>query len=284
MKTNRYLALAVLSCALVYGEGAEAAPITFNTALPLSDGEMVVREQVHYVHIDDALGPIGRKVKVWKSITAAGYGVSDRFAVFGVIPLISKQADIGQTHIEADGLADIKLFGRYQIYRKDGPGTTTRIAPFLGVNLPTGQTGKTSDGSTDIFGGLILTRASTGWNLDSQIKYVANGKHNSFERGNTFGADVSLQVRLNPHDGNVNSGGYLFGVLEAKLTRSDKDKLFGIENANSGGTSGFVSPGVQYATKRIIYEGAVMIPVIKDMNGTALQAGTTVIGSVRFNF
>ncbi|PHQ68278.1 MAG: hypothetical protein COB92_01505 [Robiginitomaculum sp.] len=276
----------IASIATVLGTAslAHAVPITFNTALPVSDEEIIVREQIHYIHNRDTLGSTKRDVKIWKSITAAGYGVTDKFAVFGVVPIISKDLDIGTVHSEASGLADIKIFGRYQIYRKDSPGKTIRIAPFLGINMPTGRTGKTSDGTTDLFGGLILTRASTDWNVDTQFKYVANGKHAGFAPGNETSFDASVQYRINGRNGNVNNSGYLFTVLEGSFVYTDENRIGGNIDGNSGGTKAFIAPGLQYATKRWIGEAAIKIPIVKDLNGTALQPGITIITSVRVNF
>lgn len=284
MKMNIPILVGAAGLNILFASTAFAAPITFNTALPVSDEEAIVRQQIHYVHASDDLAGLSRDVKTWKSITASGYGVTNKFAVFGVLPIISKDVQIGPVSSEASGLADIKIFGRYQIYQNDGPGTTTRIAPFFGVNLPTGKTGETSDGSTDFFGGLILTRASTDWNIDAQMKYTANGSHNGFTRGNETALDASLQYHINGRNDNVNTSGYLFTVLETSLVYAEENELIGIIDINSGGTTVFIAPGLQYAAKRWIGEAAVKIPVLKDLNGTALQSGITVITSVRVNF
>ena len=149
MQIKFSIVLCMAGISLLLASTAMAAPITFNTALPVSDEEVIVRQQIHFVRASDDMGGLSRNVKTWKFITAAGYGVTNKFAVFGVLPIMSKDVRIGPASSEASGLADIKIFGRYQIYKNDGPGTTTRIAPFFGVNLPTGKTEKTSDGSTD---------------------------------------------------------------------------------------------------------------------------------------
>jgi len=263
---------------------AFAAPITFNSALPVSDEELIVRQQVIYSGASDDILGVSRDVDVWRSVTAMGYGITEKLAGFSVVPIISRDVKIGNVSTNASGLADISAFVRYQMYQKDGPGRTTRIASFAGINIPTGRTGQTSDGSTDFFGGLILTRASTNWNLDGQIQYTANGQKNSFARGNETAIDASLQYRLNNHNGNVNTNGYLFTVVEASLVYSDRNEVAGIADLNSGGTTAFITPGLQYATRRWIAETAVRIPVVKDLNGTALQPGVTVIASMRFNF
>jgi len=263
---------------------AEAAPITFNTALPLSEGEGVVRQQIIYSHAsDDRLG-LRREVDTFKSVSVAGYGVTSKLAVFGVLPIVKRDTEIGPVSNSVSGLGDATLFARYQIYQKDGPGRTMRLAPFAGVVLPTGETGLTGDGSTDVFGGLVLTAASTDWNFDTQIKYVANGQANGLQRGNTISLDGSLQYRLRPGKIDAQTTGFLFGVIEASLSHAENDQLAGIDDANTGGDLLILSPGLQYATRRWIAEAAIRVPVSTNLNGTALAPDYSVLASLRVNF
>ena len=281
---QNFISGAGLIFAVVMGNEAFAAPITFNSALPVSDEEIIVRQQIIYTGASDDILGVSRDVDIWRSVTAMGYGITEKLAVFTIVPIISRDVTIDNVSTSASGLADIQTFARYQMYQKDGPGRTTRIASFAGINIPTGQTGETSDGSTDFFGGLILTRASTNWNFDGQIQYTVNGQKNGFARGNEAVIDASLQYRINNHNGNVNTNGYLFTVLEASLVYTDANEITNIADANSGGTTAFITPGLQYATKRWIAETAIKIPVVKNLNGTALQPGVTGIASMRFNF
>jgi len=283
-KNVKHLLGAGLLFAVLMGNIAVAAPITFNTALPVSDEEIIIRQQIIYSGASDNILGVSRDLDIWKSVTALGYGINENLAIFTVVPIINRNMKTGNLSTNASGLADIKTFVRYQIYQNDGPGKTTRMAGFGGVNIPTGKTGETSDGSTDFFGGIILTRASTNWNFDGQIKYTANGQKNAFKRGNESAFDASLQYRINNYNGNVNTTGYLYTVLEASLVYADRNEVANLADVNSGGTTAFLTPGLQYATKRWIAETAIKIPVVKQLNGTALQPGVTVIASMRFNF
>jgi len=166
---------------------AFAAPITFNTALPVSEEEVILREQLIYTDLSSP----NVDVNSLTAVTVGGYGITSKWSVFGVL------------HVEIDGfssdsleLGDATLFSRYEIYRKDGRGKTTRLAPLIGVRVPTGKMGETSDGSTDIFGGLIATIATTQYNLGGQVVYTENGEANGFEAGNTLAFDASLQYRV----------------------------------------------------------------------------------------
>jgi len=274
----------VVSATITLGPLAEAAPITFNTALPLSEDEGVVRQQIIYSHTSDYRLGVRREVDTFKSVSVAGYGVTSKLAVFGVVPIVKRDIETGPVSNSVSGLGDATLFARYQIYQKDGPGRTMRLAPFAGVVLPTGETGRTGDGSTDVFGGLVLTAASTDWNFDTQIKYVANGKANGLQRGNTISLDGSLQYRLHPGKIDAQTSGFLFTVIEASLSHAENDQRAGIDDANSGGDLLILSPGLQYATRRWIAEAAIRVPVLTNLNGTALAPDYSVLASLRVNF
>ena len=46
----------------------------------------------------------------------------------------------------------------------------------------------------------------------------------------------------------------------------------------------YLSPGLQYVTKRWIVEGGVQVPVVQNLNGLALENDYVVRAGFRFNF
>jgi hypothetical protein len=46
----------------------------------------------------------------------------------------------------------------------------------------------------------------------------------------------------------------------------------------------FLSPGLQYVTKRWIVEGVVQLPVVQNLHGTALENDYVLRAGFRFNF
>lgn len=261
-----------------------AAPITFNTALPVSDGEFILREQIILTQSSDDQNGIERDVTNVKAVSVIGYGVAQDLAIFAILPVVNIDRRIGATSSNVTGFGDATIMLRKEAVRWDGPGRTTRIAPFAGVIVPTGRRGRTGDGSLDLFAGAVLTVAATDMVFDSQIKYIANRKARGFARGDAISADASVQYRLFPKDVSDASNGFLFGVLEANITRSAKNRLAGIADPNSGGTQVSLSPGIQYAAKRWIAEAAVKIPVVNDLNGSALAPDYSIIVGIRLNF
>lgn len=75
--------------ALCAGPKARAAPITFNTALPISAGEVILREQFVFA------GASSEDVDIdsFTALTVGGYGITPKWSVFGVLPV---------THIETE--------------------------------------------------------------------------------------------------------------------------------------------------------------------------------------
>ena len=276
------------------------APITFNTALPVAKGEFVFREQ--FVVSQSGEDPSGadRDRTALAAISVLGYGVSGKLALFGVLPYVDKELDVTAAGVRqnrsASGLGDFTFFGRYTVYQDDQPGRTFRVAPFVGVKAPTGKDDKTDalgrlppsvqpgSGAWDAFGGAVVTYQTLDFQIDSQLSYRANGEANNFQAGNVARLDASLQYRLLPRNLGAGVPGFLYGVLEAGLVYQNNNQVGGIDDPNSGGTTLFLTPGLQYVTKRWIVEGGVQVPVVQNLNGSALENDYVVRAGFRFNF
>ncbi len=281
---------------VVVSKGALAAPITSNTALAISEDEWLLREQLITMRASDDPAGLGREFTATTSVSVAGYGLTPKLALFGVVPLAHKQLKTPAGKRKASGLGDMALFARYTLLQSDGVGQTFRMAPFAGVELPTGKHNERDalgllptpvqlgSGSWDPFAGFIMTYATTGWQIDTSVSYQDNRRAGSVERGNVFKADASLQVRLWPDELTANTDSFLFGVLEANLVQEGKNELNGIKDPNSGGTTLFVAPGLQYAAKSWIAEASVQFPIVQNLGGTRLQKDYIARASVRFNF
>ena len=281
------------------GEAA-AAPETFNTALPVAKGEFIFREQALYRKASDDPSAADRDLEVVGGVSVLGYGATRDLAIFGVLPYLHKRlelTDSGQRIARSTrGIGDARLFGRYTIFQRDRPGWTFRIAPFLGVELPTGDdddsdsfgrlpaTLQLGSGSWDPFGGVIATYQTLDYQVDAQLAYQANTEANDFEFGDEVRADASLQYRLWPRELGEGVPGFLYGILEANLLLQAKNKVGGTNDPDSGGTTLFLSPGLQYVTKRWVMEGIVQLPVVQDLNGTALKDDFIVRAGFRVNF
>ena len=307
MTANRYLSSPISKAwtaiaLIVFGwsGAAGAAPETFNTALPVAKGEFVFREQVVLDQSGDDPSGAERDRTAWSAISVLGYGVNSDLALFGVIPYVDKRLELTEDGARrargARGLGDVGLFGRYTVFKRNFRGGNFRIAPFAGVELPTGDdemsdsfgllpvSVQPGSGSWDPFGGIVLTYQTLDYQIDAQASYKINTEANDFEFGDVARLDASFQYRLWPRELKGGVPGFVYGILEANLIHQDKNRSGGLADANSNGTRLFLVPGLQYVTKRWIVEAAVQVPVVQDLNGTALEKDYIARAGFRVNF
>ncbi len=279
---------------------AQAAPITFNTALPVASEEYLFREQLIVAQSGHDPATTERDRTEVTAVSVLGYGVTGKLAIFGVLPYRNIDFDLtssGQRISRNNsGFGDATIFSRYTLYKQDGLGSNFRVAPFIGIKLATGDDdfrdsrgitpplARIATGSTDVFAGVVATWQKLDYQVDAQLSYRKNGKGNSFEAGNVTRLDASLQYRLWHSDFSKGVPDYLYGVMELNAVHKGKNGLAGVTNKNTGGTQLFITPGIQYVTKRWIAETAVQIPVSQNLNGTALETDYIYRASVRVNF
>jgi len=295
------LGLLLLALMASLPTGANAASQTFNTALPVAKGEFVFREQFLYRKADEDPSAANRDLEVLGGISVLGYGATGDLALFGAVPFLDKSLDLttsGGARVNRDtsGLGDIRLFGRYTAFRADAKGRTFRIAPFAGVELPTGDDDDTDSlgklpatlqlgsGSWDPFFGVVATWQTLDYQIDVQASYKLNTDANGFEFGDELRLDASLQYRLWPRELGRGVPGFLYGVVEGNFVHRAKNRIGGADDPDSGGEQFFISPGLQYVAKRWVAEAIVQLPVAQNLNGAALEDDVIVRAGFRVNF
>ena len=282
---------------MLNGFMAWAAPMTFNTALPVADDEFLMRFQSFVRQSGNDPSTLDRDLKVKAFVTVLGYGVSSKLALFGVLPYLDKEMRLSVNNQRwqrnTNGLGDLTLFGCYIVYQQNQLGQTFRIAPLVGVKVPTGEDQETDalgelpqpfqlgTGSWDFFAGMVSTYQTLDYQFDTQLSYRINTEANNFEAGNEARWDMSLQYRLWPSS---IQHGFLYAVMESNLIYRYQNRINGYDDPNSGGLSLLLAPGIQYVTKRWIVETVVQRPVVQNLDGVALENDYTFWASVRFNF
>lgn len=277
-----------------------AAPVTLDTALPVTEGEGIFRVQGKYTRSTDDPGPQDREFRAWEFPLVLGYGITERLAVFGIVPFVDKEleATTGGTKKtrDASGLGDISLITRFTVWQRDRQVETVRVAPFIGIKAPTGEDDEKDSlgrlpqpvqpgtGSWDPSVGLVITSQTLMRQVDASLSYTFNTEANDFRFGDVARFDLSYQHRLWPYELSGGVPAFVYGVLESNLIRQDKNEVDGTNDRDSGGTTWYLTPGIQYVTKRIVLEGAVQIPVVQDLNGDALKNDFVGILSFRANF
>ncbi len=297
----RVLGYAVFLVAIVFVPAAFAGPITTNTALPVHEGELIVRGQGKFLQSTGDGTAMNRNLTVWAAPTVFVYGANEKLALFGIVPYLDKRLSLNTTggrRTRGDaGLGDLSFLARYTVGQWDRPQETLRLAPFVGIEVPSGkddtkdslgrlpQPLQLGSGSWDPIVGTIFTWQKLAWEFDASASYKRNTAANNFEIGDVTRLDLSFQYRLSPFS--LPGGGvpaFLYAVLESNVLQQAKNRAAGVDDPNSGGTSWFLAPGLQYVTRRWILETAVQLPVAQDLNGNALENDLIVTSGFRVIF
>jgi len=277
-----------------------AAPITFNTALPVSKGEGVMRVQAKYLRATDEPGPMNRELTV-KALPIVGvWGITPRWTLFGIVPLLDKTMELnmppGRTKRGVNGLGDVTAMVRYTAYSQDQAGRTFRIAPFAGIEMPTGE-----DDEQDALGplpgslqlgsgawnpvvGIVTTAQSLKQEWGISTSYKFNNAANGFERGDEARLDLSYHQRIwmgGPADGLPH---FLYTGIESNWIWQGKNRNNGQDDPDSGGNTLYLAPTLQYVTRRTVVETALQLPVVQNLNGNALKQDFIFTFSLRLNY
>lgn len=291
----------LVSSFFAFAEAATAGPITFNSALPLSKGVGVVRSQLTLIRKAGDATALNRDVTVTAIPLVVAYGLSSKLAVFGVMPYINKRMDINmgiaRVRRQTQGLGDGKFFARYTLYQADRLGDTLRVAPFAGLKVPSGAYNKrdaygllprslqSGSGSWDAFAGISITRQTLDWELDAASSYQRNSQASGFKFGDEARLDASFQYRIIPKSLEyIGVPAFVYAVLESNLIWNGKNNLAGVTNANTGGTTWNLVPGLQYVTRRYVLETAILLPVMQQRHGMGLKTSWVWTTGFRWNF
>jgi len=295
------LAIGLVASLIGLAVPAQAGPITFNSALPVADGLGILRSQVKLTRKSGDTTSAGRVLNVTAAPVVLVYGASPKLALFGVLPYVDKRLDVtmGGARIrrDAQGIGDALFFARYTVIQVDRTGDTLRIAPFAGLKTPTGSHSRRDafglvprilqpgSGSWDPFLGVSLTRQTLDWEFDTAARYRFNTQASGFTFGDEARADISFQYRVFPRT--LESGGvpaFVYVVLESNLIWNGRNRSLGVTDANSGGLTWNLAPGLQYVTDRIVLETAIQIPAVQNLNGTSLESDWVWTAGFRWNF
>lgn len=249
----------------MWATGLRTQFISFNTP---SDSALLDKANVH--------GDVHSVSKLIQPSLFAAYGISDDLTLGVRVPWSIRtsvrspsESGNGVDQLgDASGFGDVSVFGQYRFWHS--LDNLNHASLITGVKAPTGVTGVYSklgstfephfqpgSGSWDPMFGLAFTRAMGQFSLDTSIMYTVStlGIHdaegNRYDMGDAFNYNIALSyaVSNNDHSGLEASSNNqpLTLVLELNGETRAKQKAGGIVDANSGGTTLYLSPGIRYA-------------------------------------
>lgn len=276
MNSSRFLTklAPVLMATCLSVASPAVAQVTTNNALPIGKDQALVRFQAIYLRATED----NRTLQERNLATVFGYGVTRNLAVFTSVPFVNRQVTVGNRTRQDFGLGDIGFLARYTVFERNQAGKTLRIAPIVGLEIPTGNLGsRTFDPSL----GITLTRQTLKNSFSTSLVYQLNTQANAVEFGDELRLDLAYKYRVFPQQ--LRSG-FLFLGLESNLIVQGRNQLNGQVDQNSGNTTWFVAPSVQYVAKSFVLEGAVQIPVQQVIPANALETRIRLILGGQVNF
>lgn len=280
-----------------------SVPINNNTALTIAKGEILIREQLRFAKLRRDPSPLNRTINIFSLPSVLLYGITQKLAIFGIYPLLQKKLRLdtpeGRITRKTTGFGDLTILGKYRFFTYDKPVETYRASLIAGIKFPTGNSQKKDafgeiprpiqlgTGSWDFFGGGVFTWQTIKQELDIAVLYKTKTKARGFRFGDSFFHDISYQLRIHPWEfpeemKTVPS--FLNIVIEANgiFIRKNKDQNVTIQD--SGGYILFISPGLQYVTKRFIIETSIQLPAIQRLNGQQPKIRYVLVGGFRVLF
>jgi len=238
----------------VYSQGP---PITVETPIMLGLEGSGVRTFGKFISKEN--------VNIYIQPIAIPYNISSKFQIGGIFPFKfitpKDEATIG-------GFADITVFAKYQLYKKDEIAKTFRILGLVKQTFPTGKTTSNppiGSGIYQTYIGLIIGNISTAIGFYSDFGYNITSNNAS----DNFVYNFSVGVPLLPHKYPQKQ---LNAFLEFNGNYVLDPKIHTL----------FISPGFQFIPgRRILFETSFQIPIVQN-NITTNKTNYMLLLGIRF--
>jgi hypothetical protein len=238
----------------------------------------------------------GQSLHVIQIPTILGYNLATDAVVNVVVPyLVKEMKTADKRHLDARGVGDISLTGKYRLYREDVPRGSTQFSLIGGLELPTGSTTKRKDGvklprplqlgsgGVDPFFGLAASWISAFHAVEGGVQFKYNSRHDGFRFGTVTHYDIAYAYQLYPKWPIENA--QLSLLLEFNGEHRERNVRGGNKVSASGGDTIFLSPGIQYIfLDNALVETSFQFPVLDRVNGKQLQQDYRVLLGFRVLF
>lgn len=267
--------------ALVPVDGANAQIVAPGGRTLFNRGVML-RSVLRYDAFEETRA--GEDLERWRSINAVVWGAYPHLSLSLVTPLARLERDgpDGRERTVRSGSVDSTIFARYDVLRRDVRAGTTRLAPEIGVKLPTG--GTFSTGSTDLIAGLVFTHIRDPDWFVSDIQFTRRGSgDDGLRSGDRFRFDLAYLRRVLPRGGPGEP--MTLAVLELNAETAGRSEVGGVSVPDSGGTVVFLSPGIELLlSRRFVVELSLPVPVLVELNGSQPEPEVSAILGIRWLF
>jgi len=261
---------------------------------------------------DDGLEGVHSLDKITNTSFSLSYGVSEKLGISLRLPFIKREnireGEIedgipeAHSHGDSSGFGDLLLFGQYKVVEQ----SSADVAILFGIKAPTGETNEKDDGderfetefqpgsgSWDILLGAAISKESGAFGYHANILYnkTTEGSQ-ATEIGDAISYNVALTHQLNSHadhdhDHHDGAEDNVFKwTLSAELNGETrrKNKIDGMPETHSGGTTVYLSPGVRVSAGQFSSFVSYGVPIVEDQNGTQTDVDSRIVAGLSLAF
>lgn len=247
--------------------------------------------------------PADRDVFVFAQVFAVPVRLGPGTVLTVAAPFLHRESNFGSSdrqrnQLADSGLGDLTLTVKQRFYHNDFLGGGIQAAVIGGVKLPSGDHDRRDaqgnllprglqlgTGSVDVPLGLVFTAFKDRVGFNADLIHRFNNDWNGFRFGDETRVDLAFGYRLLPAQFSSFRDKALSVYLEFNTAFSQRARSDDVEVADSGGSIGFLTPGVQAVlSPRFLIEAAFQIPVHQRLNGTQLAFAPTAGFGIRLLF
>ncbi|ETO93115.1 hypothetical protein [Legionella oakridgensis] len=191
------------------------------------------------------------------------YGLSDTASIFFTLPVAVKYTT-GSNH--SSGLSDVSLQGEYAFYDNSNSKSTQQATMVTAITFPTGSSTKnppTGNDTYNFFIGGTYNQIFIDWSwfVSPGINWFAVKDHT------LMGSQYLYQFGIGKNFQSQRDRFIWAGLLELDGVYSEKNKLFGKKDPNSGGNIVNITPSLWYSTQTLIIQAGIAFPLLQQWNG-----------------
>lgn len=263
---------------------------------------VLVRNQLQ-IEGQEVPDPEDRRVLVFAQVFAVPLRITSDTVITLAAPIFHKELAFNDSaaarrELSGRGFGDLTFSVKRRFYQNDFLGGGVQAAFLGGLKLPTGDSDQLDDqgnllprslqlgsGSLDVPIGLTFTAFKGRVGFTSDFLYQFNNESDGFRFGDQTKVNLAVGYRVSPREYSSFQDKVLNAYLELNTSVAKQAVLNGQDLLNTGGTTVFLTPGIQWVlSPRFLVEAAFQIPVVQDLNGSQLAFAPTANAGIRILF
>ncbi len=206
---------------------------------------------------------IGRDKYYIDIIPNVVYGITDKFSVNVNAPYAVRYK---QEQNQSSGLEDAFVQFEYAIYAEKKRDHITQATVVTSLSIPSGSDTlqpNTGIGAPSFFIGTTYSRMSVYWYMFTSYGATLTTPHADTQFGNSF----LYQAGIGRNIFTINSSWMFNWLVEANGQYSQKNRIDGMTDDNSGGNVVYITPSLWVSSRKLIFQLGAGIAALQRLNG-----------------